>query len=259
MSNRPVFLLTDFGPDSGYVGQMKAVIHALSPKSVILDLAHDIPAQNVTAAALLLSVSFNLLPNKSVVVAVVDPGVGSDRKIIAMSLPRGITLIAPDNGLAYVGALIQEGRNTQTVEVTNAKLFRHNPSPVFHGRDIFAPVAARVAKGLALEKLGPAIENDKLETLDWPAMSLKPTAIYGEVIYVDRFGNAVTNIDGQTLHSQKFSTVKAVGKKWPLVTHYAEVPLGARVALVGSFGLLELAVRNGSAKLKVGDRVEIKP
>jgi S-adenosyl-L-methionine hydrolase (adenosine-forming) len=237
----PVILCTDFGPASAYVGQMKLVIERRIAGARVIDLAHDLPPQDVVAAALVLSTAVPRLPVPSVVVVVVDPGVGSCRDILAVRYRDGLTALIPDNGL--IDALLASGRPTSIHAVENSRYFEPEISPVFHGRDVFAPVAACLATGLPPSRLGPRRQLTSLQRLPVP---IEAVPDHASVIYVDRFGNLVTNLPARALPS---STAAAwIGRRRaPLVHHYAQVDRGRPLALVGSFGRLEVAVREASA------------
>ena len=241
----PVVLLTDFGPQSPYVGQLKLVLARLTPRSAIFDLAHDLPPQGTAAAALVLSSAWPFLPAPCVVCAVIDPGVGSQRRILAARYAGGLLVIAPDNGI--LPALRSFGPPDAIHEVTNRRLFLPVVSPVFHGRDVLAPVAARLARGLALSRVGPNAAWSSLVPPAWPAprMGARPRGV--EVIYVDRFGNLVTNLHADILSGARIRCARYRRRRFPFVTHYAAVARGRPLCLIGSFGHLELALRGKSA------------
>jgi S-adenosyl-L-methionine hydrolase (adenosine-forming) len=240
-----VVLLTDFGPQSPYVGQMKLVLARLAPRSAVLDLAHDLPPQNPAAAALVLSGSRPFLPVPCVVCVVVDPGVGSARRILVARYAGGLQVIAPDNGI--LPALRSFGPPAAIREVTNRGLFLPAVSPVFHGRDVFAPVAARLAAGLAPARVGPPARPSSLARPAWraPRMGTPPRGV--EVLYADRFGDLVTNLHAEDLRGAPVRSARCAKRRFPFVTHYAAVAKGQPLCLIGSFGHLELALREKSA------------
>jgi len=253
----PVVLATDFGPSSAYVGQMKCVLEARAPGVRVIDLAHDLPPQNVAAAALVLRAAWAYLPRPCVLVTVVDPSVGSPRRIVAAHSADDVIVLAPDNGLA---AALLAGQTPRALRaVTNRALFLPRVSPVFHGRDLFAPVAAPLALGLDLSKVGPVIAPRSLVQAPYSAPRQTCSGLRGEVVFVDHFGNLITNIRAEDLDAPGKNVARASRARpssfrvlckhrtVPLVTHYAEAGKGQLLALIGSFGHLEIARRDGSA------------
>jgi S-adenosylmethionine hydrolase len=253
----PIVLCTDFGAGSPYVGQMKLVLASAAPDARILDLAHDLPPQELTAAALVLRQSVLAIPRPAILCVVIDPGVGSDRRILALETGDGLRAVVPNNGLAAVlAASVTDLRRVHAVEDTS--LFRHPVSPVFHGRDIFAPVAGALASGLALEDVGPAVPPS---TLVPPPHRLRANPQDAEIIYIDSFGNLVSNLHVDDLPSDVVA-VRVGDRIARRTTHYAAAPEGALVAVVGSFGTLEVALRAGSAAraldVEVGARLTLQ-
>ncbi len=246
-----ITLLTDFGTKDPYVAIMRAVILRINPAATIVDLCHDISPQDVEEAAFVLSTAYPYFPEDAVHLIVVDPGVGSERRAIAARTPRG-TFVAPDNGvLSYVFA---RELVSQVVHLTNATYWLSPVSDTFHGRDIFAPAAAHLSLGLALADLGPAISDPVRFDITEPQAQNDGT-IVGQVLYIDGFGNLITNIPGERLPAGRALRVRIAGQNvaGPLKA-YAEVRDGQLLALVDSSGYLEIAVRNGSAAatLRVG-------
>lgn len=240
-----ITLLTDFGTDDAFVGIMKGVILGIHPDARVVDLTHAIPPQQIMIGALVLRSAVDAFPAGTVHVAVVDPGVGAARRPILIDTEMGI-LIGPDNGLLSLAATVMRRRTVRLIE--NESLFRHPVSRTFHGRDIFAPVAAHLARGVEPAECGPRI--DSMVELSIPVPQRADSAINGEVLYVDRFGNLVTNIDAAAISSfpaQHVSVSISGNRVAQLVTAYATVPEGRPLAVVGSWGLLEIAVRNGRA------------
>ncbi len=245
-------LLSDFGTRDYYVAAMKGVILQLNPKAVIVDVSHEVAAQNLFEAAFLLRQTLPCFAPGTIFAAVVDPGVGSGRRILAGRYSDRIVL-APDNGLLTLLHRDAELQDMRVVE--NRRYFASQLSSTFHGRDIFAPVAAHLSRGVSLDQLGPPA--DRIEILELPRPTLSPDGtITGEVIVVDRFGNLITNIsqlDLSSAHSQRrnlhaYLADRDVG---PLRTTYADVAPGEPLALVGSSQMLEVAVRNGNAALEL--------
>lgn len=251
----PVVLLTDFGPHSPYVGQMKLVLERAAPGARAIDLAHDLPAHDLSAAVLVLSGAQRYLPEPCVLCAVVDPGVGSARRILAARFAKGVRVLCPDNGL--LAAFAPRGRPQALHAVTNKKYFLPEVSPVFHGRDVFAPVAAALAQGLDPKALGPRVDPASLapSPRPWPAPKLSKrggTRLAGQVVHADRFGNLVTNVPAYEVRALNLREARIGRLVFPLREHYAEVPQGRPVALVGSYGFLELALRERSAAARTG-------
>jgi len=242
---RIITLLSDFGSRDAYVGIMKGVMLGICPAAHLVDLSHQVPPQAVTIGALLLRSAIRYFPIGSVHLAVVDPGVGSERNAIAVIGERAI-LVGPDNGL-LVPAAMMIGRYSAR-RLTCTELFVQPVSATFHGRDVFAPVAAHLAAGVAPETLGP--ELPELQPLALPAPRVERSAVCGEVIYVDHFGNLITNIDVTALRAFRPHTV-SVSIAETMISHlvdsYAAAAPASPLALIGSWGLLEVAVRDGNA------------
>jgi S-adenosyl-L-methionine hydrolase (adenosine-forming) len=239
-----VSLLTDFGLQDTYVGQMKAALLAVAPAAALVDLTHTVPAQDVQAGAFLLAHGVEVFPGGSVHLAVVDPGVGSARRAVAARAARGDLFVGPDNGL-LVPALDRLGGLAAAVELRDPAFWRHaRPSSTFHGRDIFAPVAGHLANGVPLERVGPTV--DLLRAFELP----KPDGPLGEVVYVDGYGNLVTNLPAESL-PERYVVVLGQQEIQPR-PHYQAVAPGELLALIGSSGLLEISARDASAADKTG-------
>jgi S-adenosylmethionine hydrolase len=239
---RPVIaLLTDFGLVDHYVAAMKGVMLGICPDAVFIDVSHDIPPQDILGGALELEAVAPFLPGGTVVVAVVDPGVGSARRAIAIEA-SGLRFVGPDNGLFSL-----VGPPTQAVELREPRYARSTVSHTFEGRDRFAPAAAWLAAGVGLQQLGPVI--DRIVRLDIPRPSTSDTTIDGVVLRVDRFGNLVSNITRDDLRSLEppFVITAAETTIEGLSSTYSERPFGALCALFGSTDRLEIAVNGGSA------------
>ena len=231
---RPVItLLTDFGTADGYVGEMKGVLLARVPEATLVDITHDIPPQDIEAARLTLARVWRRFPAGTVHVVVVDPGVGTDRVALAVSSDERF-LVGPDNGVLSPALLLTDA-SVVALEVPSTA------SPSFHGRDVFAPAAAALALGSDLHALGSPVMQPRLRRTPEPQRT-GDGALMGEVISIDRFGNAITN-----LVALRPGMVEAAGVSLPLRRTYGEAPVGAPVAIVGSSGLIELAVRDGNA------------
>jgi S-adenosyl-L-methionine hydrolase (adenosine-forming) len=256
--NNIIALLTDFGLQDVYVGVMKATIARIDRDLRTIDLTHDIPPQNVVAARFCLMDAHPYLPENTVCLAVVDPGVGSKRRAIAIELENGF-LVGADNGL--FSGILDRYPPVAAVELTNSQYWRSDrPSNTFHGRDIFAPVAAHLASGVPLLNLGKAIAADSLVRLDIPECEIIENNIFGSIQYIDRFGNLITNIPRNLILDRSYSIVidrKTIFKS----KTYSDVSLGEIVTLIGSHGWLEIAVNGGNAKERLqldwGDRVSV--
>ena len=260
---RVIVLMTDFGLIDPYVGQMKGVILSLAPSAQIIDLTHAITPQNIVQGAFLLGKSVPFFPEKSIVIAVVDPGVGTARKAIALETDHHIFL-APDNGL--LSAIVKTEKIKRCVNITEKRYMLSVQSSTFHGRDVFSPVAAHLASGVELEKLGEAVDPADCIKIPMPECSScdNGQSWSGSIIYADHFGNLVTSLDSTLLDDQKQWVVKAGNyDQIPVVVTYGEVPFQQPLACTGSGGMIEIAVRNGSAThtlgLKVGDPVTLIP
>lgn len=244
-----VTLLSDFGLADGYVGQMKGVLLAGCPSAALVDLTHLVPPQDVRSGAFQLWAAVGAFPAGTVHLAVVDPGVGTRRRAVAAQAKRGDCFVGPDNGL-LLPAIERLGGLRRAVEIRPA---HPPPSRTFHGRDVFAPAAAWLARGERLDRLGPALASlDR--SADFPVPRAVAGGLSGEVLAADAFGNLVTNLPAARL-PLRFDV--RVGRR--LIRggpheSYAAVPRGEPLAIVGSSGLLELSVREGSAREALGAR-----
>lgn len=269
-----ITLLTDFGEADAFVGTMKGVMLGISPNARLVDLSHQIPPQDVKQAAYVLMTAVPYFPKGTVHMVVVDPGVGSSRRPVAVETPN-YRFVAPDNGvLSYVLAQVVSFR---AVEIANPKYRLANVSSTFHGRDIFSPAAAHLAAEVKLNELGPGV--DRLVMLDFPRLEVDGSKIEAEVLNVDHFGNLRTSInaliweDANTLTLQpsfssdqggsarlRFSAADALVKFQSFTirgisTTFSDVEVGQPVAYVGSEGGLEIAINQGSAARQFGAKV----
>ncbi len=243
-----ITLLTDFGLNDVYVGVMKGAIAQINPTLTVVDLTHQIPPQNVAAGRFCLMSAYRYFPDETVHVAVVDPGVGGNRRAIALQFPSGF-LVGPDNGL-FGGILSQSGA-ILAVELTNPDYWRvSSPSTTFHGRDIFAPVGAHLASGVPLKQLGREIDLASLVELPIPKCQQTERGVTGCIQYCDRFGNLVTNIPG-SLVAGKIWSVAIAGQTILGSQTYSDVPSGNLVALIGSNDWVEIAVNGGNARIRL--------
>ncbi len=252
--NRPIALLTDFGLTDHYVGSIKSVILSINPKAVIYDLTHEIRPQNIREGAYILNAIYNYLPKGTIVVAVVDPGVGSRREAVCVETNRGF-LMGPDNGILSM-ALRHEQYKAR--KLTNDQYFLKPVSSTFHGRDIFSSCAAYLSQKNIFNSFGPTIE--RIYTLDLPKPVVTKDRICGEIVYIDRFGNTMTNISFKEMKWKSFSVL--VGKQAvPMKPFFSAGRPGELFALWNSSQILELAVFNDSAErlhhLKLGDEVSV--
>jgi S-adenosylmethionine hydrolase len=280
-----ITLLTDFGQSDVYVGVMKGTIAQINPQLKAIDLTHEISPQDLVAGRFCLMNAYPYFPQGTVHVAVVDPGVGSQRRAIALQLDDGF-LVGPDNGL-FSGVLSQNPV-LGAVELTNPEYWRTpEPSSTFHGRDIFAPVGAHLASGVEISHLGNSIDPATLVQLPIAPYTETEAGMTGSIQYCDRFGNLVTNIPAHLIRekkfavvsskrfsaidvsSKRFSAIDVSSKRFSAIDDltiqagntYSDVAPGSAIALVGSHGWLEIAVNGDSAvaklNLNVGATVEI--
>jgi len=245
-----VTLLTDFGLADGYVAAMKGVLLTRAPGVVIVDNTHLVRRQNVISGSFVLASAARHFPNGTVHVAVVDPGVGTSRAGVAVQTSTG-WFVGPDNGLLNKAV---GDEPTEVVELESVPGWERERSATFHGRDLFAPAAAHIALGGRLADLGARRRGGALAPLDLPTPKRGPRSVSGEVIHVDGFGNAITNVPREALPTSPSRTVVEVGAVvlHGLVSCYADVPAGTPCALIGSDGLLELAVNLGDASAELG-------
>jgi S-adenosyl-L-methionine hydrolase (adenosine-forming) len=237
----PVTLLTDFGTRDGYVAAMRGIIAALAPNAVVDDASHDIPPGDVRAAAFALSRYWKRYPNGTVHVVVVDPGVGSQRRALAINADDRF-LVGPDNGV--LSQVIRAASYCRIVHITRAEFLPDEVSATFHGRDIFAPVAAQLARGGQIDSLGPTVSDPVM--LELPMAVASERRVRGEIVYVDRFGNLISNIPAVLLIDGL--EVKLEGHSVGTVRRtYSEANSGDPLAIVNSDGVLEIAVRDGRA------------
>ena len=268
-----IALLTDFGTADWFVGTMKGVIAGIAPKAQVVDLCHDIPPGDIKAAAFALLASYRYFPRGTIFVAVVDPGVGGPREAM-LAEAHGCHFIGPDNGvLAYAlaGGPPGTGGARQGATIFKPPLAEHpgyriraieNPEyrlpgggSTFHGRDIFAPAAAHLSLGKTPGSFGK--KKETFVELPFPVPYRFKGKVLGEIVHIDRFGNAITNLTPRDLESlpekaRKAIVVKARGKGFPLAEFYAQASEGKPLAVAGSCGFLELSVNGGNAAKKFG-------
>jgi S-adenosylmethionine hydrolase len=249
-----ITLTTDFGPSSPYVAAMKGVILSINPAAVIVDITHAVPPQEIRRGAVILDLVTERFPAGSIHVAVVDPGVGTGRALVYAEIGRQ-QYLAPDNGLLSRMALRLPPR--KIIQLTQQEYWLETVSETFHGRDVLAPVAARLSLGLEPERLGPPLE--KLVSLSWPGVHITPTRIKGFVLEVDSFGNLVTNISAEMLAGrpvdERVCIVCGIYETYGIYHAYGEQLPGMLVALINSNGWLELALVNENAAERLGIQI----
>lgn len=247
--SRVISLLTDFGTTDVYAGVMHGVIAGIAPAARVVDLTHEVAPQDVAGAAFLLDAAAPYFPAGTIHVCVVDPGVGSSRRILCVTTDRA-TFLAPDNGLLTRVLARSPGATIRSVE--DRALFLPEVSRTFHGRDVFAPVAARLAEGLDPAEVGPEVHDP----VRLPLPDDRPLAagrVSGEVVHVDRFGNLVTNLrTGGLGRAVRLARISARDVAGPVRDTYAERPEGDLLLITGSTGLLEVSVRGGDARERLG-------
>jgi len=245
-----ITLTTDFGLLDPFVGIMKGVIAGRAPSATVIDVTHGIPPQDVRAGALVLRHAVPYFPRGSIHVAVVDPGVGTERRALCVETASG-WLVGPDNGVLSLAASSDGVR--RIVHLTEDRFFLPRRSGTFHGRDVFAPVAAALATGTAAIDLGTEVHD--MVRIDLPVARVDERTVRGEVIYVDRFGNLVTNVERTIVDRirDRRPTIRVAGKPvGSIVAAYGAIAGGAAGAVVNSWDLLEIAVRDGSARDRLG-------
>lgn len=236
-----VTLFTDFGTADGYVAELKGVLYELAPNVDVVDLSHDVPPHDVEHARLALARFWRRFPARTVHLVIVDPGVGSERAALAVA-SDGRFLVGPDNGVLSPALLTNDARTVRLPVPPHA-------APTFHGRDVFAPAAAALATGAALDTLGTPFPAPIVRRTPNPVRT-PDGALLGEIIAIDRFGNLVTNLVTTGDHIVEFAR-----RRLPLRSTYADVDPGAVIATVGSSGLVEIAVRDGHAARLLGAEV----
>lgn len=247
MADPVITLLTDFGLRDGYVAAMKGVMLQRCPTVHFVDISHNVAPQAIAEAAFILDSTFDFFPAKTVHTVVVDPGVGTDRAMLAVGVAHQLVL-APDNGV--LSLLLNRYPEALIHQLSNTALFAEQVSATFHGRDIFAPVAAFLANGGPLESVGPRVHRHK--GLSMQAALVESDHLTGRVIYVDGFGNAVTNIEARALPERVAHVEIAGGRQLNFYHTYSDVPAGEPLALLGSHGRLEIAVNCGHAAAQLG-------
>jgi len=270
----PVTLLTDFGMEDPFAAVMKGVILSTNPNATIIDITHTIEPQNIRAGAFILATAYAYFPKDTIHVAVVDPGVGSQRRGIILRVP-GAFFVAPDNGLLThvidhlsLSAtpfgpenetnVVRLKRGIEAVSITDPRFWRHPVSPTFHGRDVFAPVAAGLSLGVSPYEFGEKTDVLTVLPIRRPHVD-EGGDVHGEIVHVDRFGNLVTNIRSSDLPPGSAEVILGSARIGEVRRYYEESE--GLSALLGSSGYLEIALRNGSAarylEAMEGDEVRV--
>ncbi|MDX2175224.1 MAG: SAM-dependent chlorinase/fluorinase [Candidatus Sumerlaeia bacterium] len=244
MSSPVVAMLTDYGRNDIYAGVLEATLLRYAPSARVISLTHDVPPQNLLSGAYLLASAVPYLPKGSTVLAVVDPGVGTGRRAVAVRTEHG-TLVGPDNGLFDL--VLADFPAVEIVELKERKYWAEHISQTFHGRDIFAPVAGHIANGVPLRSFGPSLDRADLAPLDLSPVHVESSRVLGTVIHTDHFGNVVTSIRKNDIAEILVKNVRVGAQKAPLRERYSDVEEGDLVSYIGSAGYMEIAVRNGNA------------
>lgn len=253
---RTIALLTDFGTKDFFVGAMKGVILSINEDANIVDITHEITPQDISAASFTLQACYREFPEKTIFVAVIDPGVGSERRAILVENKK-YYFIAPDNGL--LSFIFNKEESFKIFEITNETFFRHPVSKTFHGRDIFSPSAAHLSTGIEPKEFGNEIKDFDISKETKPE-KISENETHGEIIYIDRFGNLITNLRSEDLPEDFISEIG--GKRIEtLKTYFAEAEKSEVFMIFGGAGFLEIAANQDSAekilKIKVGEKVKI--
>lgn len=256
--NKIITITTDFGLKDPYQGAMKGAVLSINPKANLVDITHLISSGNILEGALILQDSCGFFPEGTIHVGVVDPGVGSERRPVLIETERYF-YIGPDNGLFSLA--IRNENIKRAIHLTEKKYFLGEVSNTFHGRDIFGPVAAHLSLGLNPEQFG--VEINGLKGLDLPKPVKKDNEITGEIIYIDSFGNLITNIMAEELPENRMVDISLNGFSLKGVSKtYSSAVKGAPLAVISSSGHLEIAVNGGAAKevlkAKIGEKVRVK-
>lgn len=255
-----IALITDFGLKGWYVAEMKAAILSICPSANIIDITHEVPAGDIRYAAFTLEVCYKTFPEKTFFCVVVDPGVGSSRKALAIKTEKYF-FVGPDNGV--LSWALRNEREIKIRAIENQELFlRKRISTTFHGRDIFAPVTAYLAKGGFFEDVGPLV--DSYEKYSYPVFVMENRAILGEIIFVDHFGNLITSIKSDALLENPQEILLSIQEKkytLPFRDFFAAVEEGNPLIYRGSAGYLEIGINKGNAQdffnLKAGDLIKL--
>jgi hypothetical protein len=256
---KPIVFLTDYGLADEFVGVCHGVIASIAPEAHVIDLTHQIARQDVLQGAVTLGRAARFMPHDAVLLAIVDPGVGSARRPVVVEAASGALLVGPDNGLLSM-AWEALGGASRAVEIASEEVVLQPVSRTFHGRDVFAPAAAHLAVGMSLERIGPAVAPGTLRFLEASGPMVAPGAVGGRVTGIDGFGNVQLNAVPADLEAAGLHGPLTIGSRTvPRAAAFADVPEGALAAIVDSQGFVALIVNHGSAAqvlhLSVGDPV----
>jgi S-adenosyl-L-methionine hydrolase (adenosine-forming) len=245
---RPVVFVTDYGLQDEFVGVCHGVIAQIAPDVRVIDLTHAIPRQDVLRCALTLGRATRFMPDDAVYLAIVDPGVGSERRALAVRAASGALLVGPDNGVLSLGWQALGGA-AAAVQITSEVVILHPVSPTFHGRDVFAPAAAHLASGHALETLGPLVEISSLVVCEVPGPMTAPGVIGARVVGIDGFGNVQLNVSAAEIAAAGLEGdhLTVSGRVLPRVRVFSDVADAAMAVIVDSQGYLAVVVNRGSA------------
>ena len=243
-----IALITDFGWRDGYVGAMKGVILGINPSCRIVDVAHEVDPHDITAGALVLESAFDYFPQGTIFLIVVDPGVGGRRRGVVVQCGDRY-LVGPDNGLF---TLVLQRSSFRAYEIRERRYMLPRVSPTFHGRDVFAPIAAHLSLGVEPQRFGPELQPEDLTFLPIPLPKDTDGGVLGQVIYVDRFGNLITNLRPEDLPEGELLIEVGGERIRGLKSTYEEGGWGEVVALLGSHGRLERAMRERSLHAERG-------
>lgn len=255
-----ITLTSDFGLKDPYVAEMKGAILSINPNANIIDITHGVEKFNIRMGAFMLASAAPYFPNGSVHLAVVDPGVGTERRAILVQTKQGF-FVGPDNGLLMLAA--QNQGIEHTYELTNPMFMLLKVASTFHGRDVFAPVAAHLDKGVKPSEFGPVI--NAAVSPEFASVKRRNGSLIGEVLYIDGFGNLITNISQKEMTKAKTVNVNLQNISLNLTfgKTYAQAKPQEPIALIGSHGFLEIALNQGSAAekfhVKAGDKIEVTP
>jgi S-adenosyl-L-methionine hydrolase (adenosine-forming) len=255
-----ITLTSDFGLKDPYVAEMKGAILTINPNATLIDITHDVEKFNIPLGAFMLASAAPYFPKGTVHLAVVDPGVGTERRAILIETKLGF-FIGPDNGVLVLASQNQGIKHIY--QLTNPEFMLPKISGIFHGRDVFAPVAAHLDMGVKPEEFGPEISG--AVTPDFASVEHRNGTLIGEVLHIDSFGNIITNISQKELkqHKSKNLHIKLPAISFELVfgKTYAQAKIKEPIVLVGSHGFLEIALNQGSASekfaVKTGDKLEV--
>ncbi|MGQ0670810.1 MAG: SAM hydrolase/SAM-dependent halogenase family protein [Actinomycetota bacterium] len=260
--SRPIVFLSDYGLTDGFVGICHGVIARAAPDVRVIDLTHAVPRHDVLRGALTLAGAARFMPERAVYLAVVDPGVGSARRSIAVETASGAHLVGPDNGLLSI-AWGELGGETGAVEISSDRILLEPVSRTFHGRDVFAPAAAHLAHGSSLPELGPSIPTGELRRVALPPARVRGGRVDCAAVGLDRFGNVRLNIGPGDLATAGLALSFRLGPHaLSVVDAFADSPEGEPAAIVDSDGFVTLFVNRGSAAerlgIRAGDRLTLE-